>query len=84
MSAIWNPRYVAFARSQGRTAEAQREHDREEWPGAAAVPFMLWIREQWRAFFAERGEKKPDSLWPHHHEAFDKWLDAQFPVEVKA
>lgn len=80
---MFTNRYHAFARSQGRSAEEQRAHDREEWPQGSAAPFMLWIGEQWRAFFAERGEKRPASLWPHHHEAFDKWLDARFSVEVK-
>ena len=75
-------RYHAFARSQGRSAGEQMAYDREQWPGASALPFMLWIRERWSAFFAERGEKAPQALWPHHHEAFDKWLDARFPVEV--
>lgn len=82
MSAIWNPRYVAFARSQGRTPDAQREHDREEWSGAAAMPFMLWIRKQWREFFAERGEKVPEGIVPAQHEAFNRWLEAKYPSEM--
>jgi hypothetical protein len=84
LSASWNPRYVAFARSQGRAPEAQREHDREQWPGAAAVPFMLWIREQWRAFFAERGEKVPEGIVPAQHESFNQWLEAKFPAESES
>lgn len=80
----WNWRYTAFARSQGRTAEAQRAHDRSGWVLAPTIPFQHWIGEMWDAFFAERREKAPTALWPHHHDAFDAWLERRFPVEVKA
>lgn len=80
----WNWRYTAFARSQGRTAQAQRAHDRSEWVLAPTIPFQQWIGDMWETFFAERREKAPTALWPHHHDAFDAWLERRFPAEVKA
>ena len=46
----WNPRYVAYAATMGRTPEAQLVADREVWPGGCMVGFMLWISACKQAF----------------------------------
>lgn len=43
---IWNPRYVLYAKSQGRAPEEQRAYDAEAWPGGPACGFMLWMSER--------------------------------------
>lgn len=47
---LWNPRYVAFAASNGLTPEAQLDADRAAYPGGCMVPFMAWISERKAAF----------------------------------
>ena len=46
----WNPNYVAYATVQGRTPEAQLAHDRQGHEAGNALPFVLWISAQRRAF----------------------------------
>ena len=79
----YNPRYIAYARSQGRGPEEQKAHDREAWPGGYAAGFMLWLREQWNAWSAETGERRlghhGDGAWTDkQHEMFDAWLQEQY------
>ena len=38
----WNPRYVEFAASNGRTPEEQRAYDKDKYPHACNLEFILW------------------------------------------
>lgn len=68
----WNPRYVAFARSNGRTVEEQIAIDRAR-PSGRMMPFILWNSgkvEEFRKLF-------PDAFsggFIHDHAAYDRWL----------
>ena len=53
---VFQPRYVAYAASQSRSAAEQLEHDRDEWGGAAMCPFILWIKEMRGLFWKARPE----------------------------
>ena len=77
MGAEWNTRYVAFARENGRTPEAQLAHDREK-PGRN-VDFMLWIAARWREWRNTPGCGGGGVTVAEHH-AFDAWLDARGAV----
>lgn len=43
----WNFRYVHYAAEQGRSPEAQLEHDIEKYPGGRMTGFLLWISARW-------------------------------------
>lgn len=45
-----NPRYVNFARSNGRTPAEQIQRDKKEYPGGCMIPFVEWNRERIREF----------------------------------
>ncbi len=78
----WNPRFVAYARSQGRDPEAQLAHDEETYPGGIMCGFMLFISEKWRTFSDLRPDLVPGSrglnrlawLSTCHADQFDAWL----------
>lgn len=54
VAAAWNPRYVAYAASHGRSPEAQLDADKAAWPADCMAPFMIWIGEHLQAFRAEQ------------------------------
>lgn len=47
---MYNPRFVSYARSHGRTVEEQLAHDSEEFPGGCMCGFILFIAGQIKAF----------------------------------
>ena len=53
----WNPRYVLYAQSQGRTPPAQWDADRAEWPVAVVRGFLRWIGARQREFYAQHPER---------------------------
>lgn len=61
----WNPRYVAYARANGRTPDEQKALE----PGNCG--FICWINERWAAYRAEHGL---ELRAPADHERFDAWL----------
>lgn len=85
----WNPRYVLFAASNGRSPEGQKEHDIKE---NTRCEFSLWIQARWREYrgLCESGSKeyandmrakhdlpRVDSRYSCiclNHEIFDQWL----------
>lgn len=72
----WNPRFLAFSRSQGRSPEAQLDHDREAAPGGCMAPFMTWISERWVQWRSVHGYGRWAPLSREDHASFDAWLIA--------
>lgn len=72
----WNPRFVAYARANGRLPEEQREHDRALYPGGTMTGFVLWIGARWEEWRAARGMRADHPLSDVDHAAFDRWLNA--------
>lgn len=70
----WNPRYVAFAATHGRTPEAQLDADRVEWPGGVMAGFIIWISQRKEAF----AKAHPEAMWNRHtiadQDAFTTYL----------
>jgi hypothetical protein len=42
----WNPRFVAYAKSNGNTPEQQLIKDDKKFPGGKMIGFMNWISEK--------------------------------------
>ncbi len=74
----WNPRFLAYCKSVGGSPEQVLARDREKYPGGHMAGFMLWIRDAWRRWASEVGEKEEwGGAWSsRQHEAFDAWLRA--------
>jgi len=72
----WNPRFVCYARSNGKTPEEMIEHDREEYAGGCMLGFVLWNTQKWREFIALTGI---DSYYKSQedHDNYDKWLEKE-------
>ena len=74
----WNPRYVAYARAHGHTPEGMLAHDTEAWPGGKMAGFILWISQQWHAWYAlpaQKGRKRHnDVLGDDDYASFDAML----------
>lgn len=82
MASGWNPRYVAYAMSNGRTPAQQLAHD-EGKPGSM-VGFICWIN-------AEIGRARceiPEAFTPLgsliDHDSFDAWLSARHAPSAAA
>ncbi len=67
----WNPRYVAYAASNGLTPEAQMEHDTEEFPGGKMAGFILWMSRKWQEWRKANGRKWWDPTSDEDQAAFD-------------
>jgi hypothetical protein len=74
MAAEWNPRYVAYARTQKRTPEVMLVKDRERYPGGSMCGFMLWLRERWAVWLDQKGYHHDTILSNEDHTEFDAWL----------
>lgn len=73
---LFNNRYVAYAASQNRTPNQALIQDARDYPGGKMAGFMCWIRDAWRRWAQETGEKKEygDGWSERQHDAFDQWL----------
>jgi len=83
-ASAWNPRYVLYAQSQGRTPRAQWDADRAEWPGVTMLGFLLWIGARRREFYAQHPERfawgsdgRPDAHVIQDVIAWDAFLAAR-------
>jgi hypothetical protein len=74
----YNPRYTAYAVSNGRTEEDQLNHDKEAFPGGCMTGFMAWIGEQWRLFGGSDGWKRRGISYLDWHRKFDEWLTEKY------
>lgn len=70
----WNPRYVAYAKANGRSPAAMLENDRQEYPGGCMAGFICWISGQWSAWRRLRGLPRDHILTDGDHSDFDAWL----------
>lgn len=69
----WNPRFVAYAKSNGLTPEQQLAKDRSRYPGGCMAGFITWIQDKARKFVKQHHEF---SIGPYvsNHEEFTKFL----------
>jgi hypothetical protein len=66
----WNHRYVAFARSNGRTVEEQASVDDVR---GYYSDYILWISDRWAEWARPLGRSRPFS--ERDHVEFDAWLE---------
>ena len=80
-AAMWNPYYVAFARSKGLAPEAVPR-------GAVSnVEFMGWIGRQWEAWARECGHHSADEARLRTRDAaaaFGAWLARAWPTAAQS
>lgn len=76
-----NPRYLNYARCQGRTPAAQLEHDRNMWPGGLMVGFIIWNHARLQEFHRSHPAAFMDKHL-YNHTAYDAWLDVWVPLPV--
>lgn len=72
----WNPRYLAYARANGRHPTMQQRHDHIMFPGGANAGFICWIANRWAEYRAERKLSLNAILSDADHKAFDKMIGA--------
>ena len=68
-----NPRFVAYARTNGNTPDAQAAADRDRFPGGPMAGFTTWLNARWRDWATEAGHDLV-RLSAADHAAFDAWL----------
>lgn len=80
----WNPRWVAFARSQGRTPAEQIAHD---WGprGCQGAAFVCWNRDRIREWATATGRTRlldpNECLLSGDHAAYNAWLAERWPAD---
>lgn len=72
----WNPRYVAYARSNGNTPDAQLAADKVRFPGGCMCEFIIWNGRQLHEFRSQF-KKHPTILTEQDHAEYDAWLNAR-------
>jgi hypothetical protein len=71
----WNPRYLAYCRSQGEAdPEAMMALDAQRFPGGCMSGFCCWIQDKWREFDAQKGYGSRHVRTNADHAEFDAWL----------
>lgn len=72
----WNPRYLTYCRSHGKTVDQMLIDDELRYPGGIMCGFILWGQKHWRDFHAETGVSELDG---RKHQLYDEWLVAKYP-----
>lgn len=72
----FQPRYVAYAKTNDREPDEQLEHDRVAFPGGCMAGYIVWINGRWAAWDEKNGYKRGHIRLVNEHEAFTDWLFA--------
>lgn len=81
MTKRWNPRYVAYARHHRRTPECMLRWDKERFPGACMMGFILWINRKWHEWYEVNGLSRNHIKSEEDHKNFTRWLKPRRPIE---
>jgi len=57
MPYTFQPRFVAYAKAHGKEPQDQLDFDRDEYPSACMMGFILWIGSKWEEFAILKGCK---------------------------
>lgn len=73
----WNPLYVSYANSRGRTPEEMLKVDDVSFPGGSMCGYLIWISQAWQAW-----DRIFNPRQAHHsendREDFTKWLQFNY------
>lgn len=69
-----NPRYAAYARAHGRSADEMLAFDRERYPGGCMAEFIVWIGRRWSEWRKINGLPRNPILSSEDYANFDAWL----------
>jgi hypothetical protein len=72
----YQPRYLAYCASHGKTPAQMLRHDRKAWPGGKMCGFILWISARWQEWKKANGRGRWDVLSQADHDNFDAWLNS--------
>lgn len=75
MSSNYQPRFVAYAESLGKTPDEVSAELAARRTGRM-MPFILWINAKWSEWRRLNKREPFSSLSPADHAAFDAWLTA--------
>ena len=71
----WNPYYICYAKTHGKTPEDMLLQDDVTFPGGVMCGYILWIREQWRQWKLENGISPNDPMSGEMRTKFGLWLE---------
>lgn len=76
---VYQSRFLAYCRAQGRRPKDQLAHDSEAFPGGKMCGFVLWVCARWAEWKKQSGwpcgTGRDVVLGPDDHRAFDLWLE---------
>lgn len=74
---LTNPRYVAYAASEGLQPRAMLARDKRRYPGGHMCGFTLWISERWQVWRRINRVRHDAPLFEDDHRSFDAFIGAK-------
>ena len=74
----YNPRYLAYCKSNGNNPDDQLIMDKVNFPGGSTFGFTFWINEKWKEFHNEVIPNESLDYVKCHFIEFDKWLTKKY------
>jgi hypothetical protein len=69
----YQQRYVAYAKSNGKTPDEMLKHDKNNFPGGCMANYIIWINSKISDFKCLIG-KNGYGLSREEHDQFNEWL----------
>lgn len=79
MKLQYNPRFVIYARCNGRSPEEQLQVDSDRWSIGEAFGFMSWLTRHFDEWSNLTGVDRADIARPDNTRRFTKWLEERYP-----
>lgn len=73
---MFSPRFTAYAKSLGVSAEEALAADTKRYPGGKMTGFILWISAKWQAWDVLHKHDGNHARSAEEHGRFDAWIGA--------